>query len=97
MGFYDTFNSYGHIVSMTGQEIQVPQLHSTRNVSIGHGCPHYVLVTKTKSPLTSRYDLDLEPTWPKVSLCTSSCYGEHLYQISKSDKAFARYEADMKI
>ena len=47
--------------------------------------------------LTSRYDLDLEPTWLNVSLCTSSCYCEHLYQIlPKSVKAYARQGADTK-
>ena len=47
--------------------------------------------------LTSQYDLDLEPTWLNVLLCTLSCHCEHLYQIlSKSVQAYARYGADTK-
>ena len=49
-------------------------------------------------PLTSRYDLDLGPTWPNDLLCTLSCYCEYLYQIlSKSSKAFTRYGAHTKV
>ena len=49
-------------------------------------------------PLTSRYDLELGPTWPNVLFCTLFYYCYYLYQIlSKSDKAFARYGIDTKV
>ena len=51
MGFYDTFNSYGHTVLMTGQENQVPQLYLKIN--------NADLIIKTMNEINSQKKIDI--------------------------------------
>ena len=52
---------------------------------------------KVISPLTPKYDLDLESSHPKHCLSTSSQSGKHLCQVSsKSFKGSKSYRAERK-